>query len=541
MTGQKTKDSSWFRRSARTRTLVLVLALGVGACRTSTEDIERWANTAQGPHKLVAVLTHDKYPVDLRVEAALSLISMKPRGGRRVGILGTAEQPGLVSSLSQMTPSQRAVIINRLGPRLEAQILKAPAKAQPGQPIPSDPSIPYKDAAHALLVHQGGKLIGDEKLKQRLRAALAVWASSNFAERLDDSSQLYGLEQVVRELKADGVRRLPDLIVPGAPKIDRVADLIAELGDPSTRARASQKLVLVAQKTASEAWLKEKAPGVEAANKASKLAPKPEQFREQLKQYQEEELTRVFSSLRRVGGAPAVDYLLGFAEDRSQAEKKRATALAALQGNLDKGNQTHANRVLAIGGASDTPDSVRDVALQRVGEFPRAMVAEGLYALFKDPNWKVRNVAASLLLKLSHTGQLPEFFDHIGRDSEGMALSEPLRYGALIATLKGAQPVKEVVESHLGTGPAGARLTALGYYYHAGTQADVSRLAPSASDPTKVPECREDAKDCEWKCEIARDGKQETKDIGTVGDFYEFCVKPILESRQPAATSAAPK
>ena len=57
-----------------------------------------------------------------------------------------------------------------------------------------------------------------------------------------------------------------------------------------------------------------------------------------------------------------------------------------------------------------------------------------LYELFKDPNWKVRQVAAQLVLKMSDTPQLPEFFSKLGQ-AENMAITEPLRYGALLATM----------------------------------------------------------------------------------------------------------
>ena len=116
-----------------------------------------------------------------------------------------------------------------------------------GQPAKPDLSVPYKDAAFAILTHDDGALLPDEALKKSVRASLAQWCSTNFAERLDDSSQLYGVEQVLRELKAEGVRGLPDLMLPGAAKLDRMADLTAELGDPETKLRASQRLVDVAK------------------------------------------------------------------------------------------------------------------------------------------------------------------------------------------------------------------------------------------------------------------------------------------------------
>ncbi len=71
------------------------------------------------------------------------------------------------------------------------------------------------------MTHDDGSLIPDEALKKSVRASLASWCTSDFADRLDDSSQLYGVEQVLRELKAEGVHDLPSLMLPGAPKMDR--------------------------------------------------------------------------------------------------------------------------------------------------------------------------------------------------------------------------------------------------------------------------------------------------------------------------------
>jgi hypothetical protein len=514
--------------------VVLALAAGTG-CRTSEDDVHRWADTAQGPRKLVAVLTHDKYPIDLRVEAALTLIRMKPRGGRRVGIQGTDDQKGLIEALSQMPPAGRTAVVSRLVPRLVEEMQKPPPVAQAGQPAASDPSVPYKDAAFAILTHDNGSLVPDEGLRKTLRASLAQWASTNFAERLDDSSQIYGIEQMMRELRAEGVRPLSELIAPNAPRIDRIADLIADSGDPETKLKASQKLVSVAKETNSENWLRQKAPALEAANRASKLTPKPEQFRAQLAQYQEEELLRVFSSMKKVGGKPAVDYLFTFAQDKSQSEKRRAAAMAALQGNVDRNNPTHAQQILAIAAAPDTPDNLRDVALQRVAEFPRELVVGRLYELFKNDNWKVRWVAAELVLKMSDTSHLPEFMQRIG-GAENMAITEPLRYGALIADMKGKQKPEEVVDKYLTGGSIQSRLTALGYYYEVGNPSQLAKVEPSAKDNAKTPSCNEGAKDCEWKCTVQSGTSAEEKNVTTVSEFVEFCVKPAMQKRSKAGS-----
>jgi len=251
--------------------LVLLGALFSAAtgCRTDTGNIEAWGSKSQGPRKLVSVLTHDKYSTDLRIEAALMLVSMKPRGGRRIGIQGTDEQPGLIDALAQMPPAARTTIVARLVPKLEEEMLKPLPATQAGVAV-ADPTIPYKDAAFALLTFDDGALLTDEALRKSMKTTLASWTATNFADRLDDSSQMFGMEQVLRELKADGVRSLPDLIVPGAAKIDRISQMIADFGDDATKAKASEKLVNVAKEVNSQKWIEQKAGVVEAAD-ASKL------------------------------------------------------------------------------------------------------------------------------------------------------------------------------------------------------------------------------------------------------------------------------
>src|SRR5687768_15846770 len=132
--------------------VLLAMAVGLGACRTGSEDIRRWGTTVQGPRKLIAVLTHDKYSDEIRLEAAMTLVSMKPRNGRRVGIEGGDDQPGLMGALTQLPPNARAGLISKLVPALESEIKKPPPVTQGGQAA-ADPTVPYKDAAFALLTH----------------------------------------------------------------------------------------------------------------------------------------------------------------------------------------------------------------------------------------------------------------------------------------------------------------------------------------------------------------------------------------------------
>ena len=526
------RSGAWAGRVLSATAVAVTLMVGTGGCRTSADDVHRWADTVQGPRKLVAVLTHSKYATDLRVEAAMTLIRMKPRRGKRIGIQGDDEHTGLVDALGELTPKERAKIVAEMVPRLVAEMKKPPPKAQAGQPPPPDPSFPYKDAAFALLTDADGALVTEEKHRAALKSALADWTTVDFARRADESSQMFGTEQILAFLKADGVRRLPELIKPDAPKIDLMAKLVSELGDRQTKLEASKRLVVIATDVNSENWVKRKSVDVDRANKASKLNPTKRQFDAQLAQYQEEELLRVFSSMKRVGQAPVVDWLLKYAADTKQTDKRRAAALAALEGHIDKNNKAQVDAILKLARANDTPDEVRDQALRRVGEMPRKLVVNDLYGLFEHDNWKVRWMAAELVLKMSDTSNVAEFMEQIGKIKD-MALTEAWRYGSLLGGLKGNQKPAELAEKFAEPGhPVPARLSALGYYFENGSKADLPKITRYQDDTARTPQCKPGADGCEWRCTIGEGKSAETKDVTTVGEFVKYCVVPAVEKRK---------
>ena len=103
---------------------------------------------------------------------------------------------------------------------------------------------------------------------------------------------------------------------------------------------------------------------------------------------------------------------------------------------------------------------------------------------------------------------------------------------AILTAQKGTPKPLEVVEKYAGGGhPVQVRLTALGYYYNVGTPADLPKIADYTGDKTATPKCKADAKDCDWKCDVQSDKGSETKEIKTLGEFVEFCVKPAMEKR----------
>ncbi|HSC86768.1 MAG TPA: hypothetical protein VLC09_05835 [Polyangiaceae bacterium] len=513
---------------ARTALGVVLLAAApqLTGCRVSDDDVHHWARKASGPKRLVAVLTHDKYPLELRVEAAMTLVTMKPRGGRAVGLLGGDESQGLLSALAELPTDKRQRIVSGMVPPLEAGIKTPPAADG------TDASFAYKEAAYALLIHEPEPLVPEGAERQRLLEALRVWTQTAFEKRFDDTAQLYGMEQVLRLLKNDGVRGLTPLLTPESKKLDAIAKLVHELGDEATQLDASARLAQVASFVDSPEWQAKRAPVLKAGNEKAKLKVTDQQFAIQLATYQEEELLRVFSAMKSVGKKPVVDFLLAYARNDKNPEKRRAAALAALDGNLDRQNPDHAKAVLDLLADGATPDSIRDVAARRVGELPRAQVAERLYSLFDDKRWQVRWSVASLLLQMSDAKQIDEFMARLGKVRE-MAMSEPLAYGPLLHDLKGAQPEELADRFAKTTEPTPVRLSALGYYYRYGDKTDLPKISPYQEDTQKVPPCKSET-GCEWSCTIAENKTQVEKQVATVGDFVRYCIAPALSAREPS-------
>lgn len=507
------------------------LAATVG-CRVADDDIHRWESTVHGPDKLGAVLAHDKYETPLRVEAALSLIRMKPRAGRRVGI-------GLmVETLASVPPESRQAIAAALVPAIIAELKKAPPVAQAGQASPPDGSYPYKDAAYAMLTLDRAVIIADDALAQQLKRALIDWAMASFEPRLDNRTQTYGMEQLLRFIGSESVVELPKLMTRDAKRLDPMANLVAEIGDQKTKESASTALVAIAKHVISDEWVKIKRPELQAANAASKLEPTEAQFAAQLAQYQDEELFRLFGSMRKVGGRAAVDFALTFAADKTQNEKRRQAALAAIEGRLDRNNPGDIKRILEVASA-DAPDLVLDQAFRRIGEMPRELVVDKLYELFKGDKWKVRRAAAGTVLKMSTLKNLDEFMSKLP-EPKGFAMPEALTYGALFGELKEGS-AREAISKHLSSGSPAARTSAISYYFTYGTKADLAVLQPLEGDTTSAPSCDAEP-DCGWSCVVPKASnpqESESKDIRTIGDFVRYCVEPAMMGRD-AETKPSP-
>jgi len=527
-------------RAAFVATGLLSTVLTTSGCSVSDADVKRWEKTERGPFKLYAVITHDKFALPLRTEAALAFIRMAPRNGKRVGsdcLIDKCKddneewQQGALLVLSE---ERRKDIVNSMTPELVKNIKLAPGKRGDDGRLATDPSIPYKDAAFAMLSHEPS-LVSDDKTKATLKAALTEWAQTAFEDRIENSSQQFGVEQVMRFLGAPSVRALPGMMTDSANRLDRMVSLVSEIGDEETKKKGADALVALANLSLSDKWLADQTKMVKEHNAKSNLKVDDAGVKSQVGKIQERRLTEeLFPAMKKLGGRSIVEFLVAFAADPKNSDDRRKTALAALEGRVDKNNDKDIDRLFQIAKDEATPDATRDVAFSRLGELPKEKIVSKLYTLFDQPKkWKIRWVAASVVLKVIKQKDVPEFMTHLPKSAAAkMGMGEPVAYGEIINKMEGDPKPKDVVAPYLKSNELGAKLTAIGLYY-GGKKADQGVLQPLEGDKTPLPKCAPED-ECGWQCDVpkASNPKEfEPKVITTVGEFVKSCVIPSMEAK----------
>ena len=324
-------------RAAATRAATIAFCLSVtsiSGCRVAEGDVKRWEGTQRGPYKLVAVVTHDKYAWELRTDAALSLIRMPPRGGVRQGIgflidkYKDEEGATREGALNQLAEEARRQIVDQLAPLLVKQLEGTPPARTADGRLPPDPTIPFKDATFAMLVHEP-PLVSNEKTRTELKAALTRWASTGFEERIENGAQQFGLEQMMRYLGPESVKTLPSIINENASRIDRVANLINDVGDEPTKLKGSEALVALANRYSSKEWLEAQTKVVKESNARNNIKANDNQVASQVDKIQERNLTEaVFPAMKKLGDRPAIDYLFTYAGEGKHPVERRKLALA---------------------------------------------------------------------------------------------------------------------------------------------------------------------------------------------------------------------
>jgi hypothetical protein len=329
---------------------------------------------------------------------------------------------------------------------------------------------------------------------------------------------------------------------PDTYRIDRIAALVADIGDPDTKKRMSDALVATARKIESADWRAAETKIVDDHNKKmGQLAVTAAQVQQQVDKMVDSKFTeQLFPAMKKVGGKPVCDYLFAYAADPKANADRRKLAVAALEGNIDKNNPADADRLFSLAKTDETPDGVRDLVFARLGELPKEQIVPRLYsdpAFFNPKKWKVRWVAAELVLKtMTSTKDVPKFMAHLpSSPATKMGQTEGLSYGGKIAAIPpqpGDPKARDVINSYLGVKDFGPKMTALGFFYN-GKKSDISAVRPFENDPTPLPKCDKDDA-CDWDYQAPKPGGQpnekETRDLKTVGDFVKYVLLPSMDN-----------
>jgi len=538
---------------ARTLTALAVVCGFATGCAVGDSDLERWQTTQGGPKRLSAVVLHDKYPFDLRVRAAMALIGMKPRKGRHVGIerlvkgtlycdpdFDTEEEP---CQKHELTAEERSKINADLIPAIIAELQKPPpAPAQNGQAAP-DPSFRYKDAAYLMLSYEGTEIIADANLRAQLEKALIDWAMADFETRLEDRNQAYGMEQLLNYIGPASVERLPTLMVKEGRSLNKMADIVARIGNKATKEEAGKALVEVAKRVGSKAWLEEKEPELREANRARGLEGISEKgFKKQLERYQTETIIRVFASMKKVGGDAVRDYALSVAANDDAEMSRRVASMAALEGHIGPKDAKAISTLFDII-EGKAPPQVKDKAFARVRELPRDVAAERLYKIVSGKDWLLRRVAGTTLLTLSKVEHAKEYLDKLESfEIQNLHLDEVIKYGTYLGLLEGADPLAKLEPRMKPGNKPVSRLSALAYWYAKGTKEDLDAIKPYLNDSQRIPKCDgKEGEDCGWTCTVEEKDKDVPKEIKTVGDFMTYCIKPKMMTNEPKKDEGSAK
>jgi len=548
MASRQTRSRCGALRNSAGALALAAAATGALGCAVTPSDLERWEKTTEGPKRLSAVVLFDKYSQDLRVGAAMALIDMKPVKGQRVGIERLVngalvcdaawvekkkDEPCAKTSLS---PETRARLVAGLIPRMIEELKKpAPAPAQAGQAV-ADPSYKYKDAAHMLLTYDKTPIVTDPALKQQLLSALRDWAMVDFTRKLNDQSQMFGMEQLLRLIGPSSVEKLPVQMDRNSIRdLTKMADLVDKLADSKTREEGSKRLVEVVQYVASDAWRKEKEPEVKAANEKAQVTPTEKQFQQQMSDYQEETMLKVFAAMKKVGGQSVTDYSLKLAGEKGRSQKLRSGALQTLENRIDKKDSRSIGALVALAKDKETPKPVIDLAFRLLKQLPREAVVKSLYEMLELEDWQVRRLAGSTILQMSKVEHIGEFLEELGRRAKkNFNPMEARTYAAYIADLKEGDPLAKL-KGYFKHEKAIVQVTALSYFLINGSKLDVPTLKPFANDRDKLPKCDEkETNDCSWECiSVGADKKETKKDVTNLGEFVTHCVMPQVVNRVP--------
>ncbi len=466
--------------------LVLLVSLLAGGCKVTGGDIDYWQRTVKGPGKIKAVLLAERYPLELREQAALALVQME-----RSDVNGVTELDDAIKMLKSDHPQDVQSIVNAMVPELTA-LMAGDASGSEENRAPTELMVRAKDAGYLMIGHASGDA------QQSLIRAVVGWYATDFANR--SLSGNYSVEQVVRELGAPAASQLVDALNARMPKeaTIKIAELISQLGDAPTKERAGTRLVELHREilgTEYFDWLK-------AQIRARIGADAPDNRILAVALHNREQFVNsgTLPAMKHLASQAAVrSELLSLATTAPRAEAsdpekvrinaRRVTALRALESNV---TEEHLDALLALALNENLPAEIRDTAFDRVGDIRSARAIPRLWALVESPvhendKWRVRNRAGEMVLAIGGPSILAEFMRRLP-SADGIKY-EPVEldgYATQISQMNHTPASTQLMDRQLRSPNWWNRVIALRYLERRGTQADIAKMQRLTSDSAAV-------------------------------------------------------
>ncbi|MCA9611949.1 MAG: hypothetical protein H6721_19715 [Sandaracinus sp.] len=513
------------RRGSLLRGLLLLAGLSLLAgCKVTAEDIEYWQGTVKGPGKIVAVMLAERYPIELRTQAALALVEMERNDRDYVQSLQQA-----IQTLQSQDPEATQQIVDGMVAGLQEMMRGGNETQQDPALGPPLSQVRAKDAAYILIPH------ASPATRQQLVAAVVGWYAVDFAER--NLAGNYSAEQVVRSLGAPAAEQLVDAMSAEQPQqaLIKIAELIGQIGSPATKGRAAQRMVDIERQMEGQEfldWLKGKIraslqeQGREVDDGRITLIAEinrdnfiNEGALPAMKNLASEEVVR--GRLMEIARqAPPADAAAPIAE---AANLRRQKALQALEGNATAAELT---ALLDLALDETNPINVRDYAFDRVGDigsrdaiprlWPLVQTADN-DALKKRLRWR----AGELVLALGGPEIVPEFLAKLPSDRAVEYEPEELAGYAQRMNQMTPAPVA-VAEAQLRSPSWHLRVIGIRFVERHGAEADVAKLQRLTSDSAT-------GVGASW----------ESREIPTVGKVAEDAIAKLRE-RLATPNAAAP-
>ncbi|HJL27563.1 MAG TPA: hypothetical protein RMG95_14275 [Polyangiaceae bacterium LLY-WYZ-15_(1-7)] len=465
------------------------MALSIGSgCKVTSEDIEYWKGTVKGPGKIVAVMLAERYPIELRTQAAQALVEME-----RNDVNGVGELQRALATLKAQDPEAAQQIVDGMVPALQSMMRGGEDAQQSDDLGPPMSQQRAKDAAYLLVEHAG------PQARQQLTEAVVGWYAVDFAER--HLAGDYSAEQVVRSLGAPAADQLVSAMSSHQPQqaLVKIAELIGQIGNEQTKQRAGERLVEIEQEMEGDEfvqWLQ------------GRITESLEEAGREI----DENRVRAIALLNREnfindGALPAMKHLAHVDAVRNRLlavaqaappedapgplieslNMRRQKALQALEGNA---SADQLDALLGIALNEENPVNVRDYAFDRVGDIRDRRAIPRLWPLVEfaeneDLGKRLRWRAGELVLAIGGAEIVGEFLSRLPSDRGVEYEPEELAGYATRMSQMTPQPV-DVLERQLRSPNWYNKVIALRFTERRGTEADVAKMRRLASDRTET-------------------------------------------------------